>query len=67
MIWENGESLDQERVNLMRAAAGDRPGMVELTRAMPFVPFLVACGFATAAFGGHLAPPLTALLVWLNG
>ena len=34
-----------------------------LTRALPVVPFLVAGGLATAAFGGHLAPPVRALLV----
>ena len=69
VIWEGGQSLDQERVNLVqkRAASGDLPPTVELARAMPFVPFLVAGGLATAAFGGHLAPPLSALLLWLNG
>ncbi len=69
VIWEGGESLDRERVNLLqkRTASGDLPRRVELARAMPFVPFLVLGGLATAAFGGHLAPPLRALLVWLNG
>ena len=69
VIWEGGKSLDQESVNLLKKGAGpgDMPGTVELTRALPFVPFLVAGGLATAAFGGHLAPPLRALLVWLNG
>ena len=69
VIWEGGESLDQERVELLqkRAASGDLPGTVELARALPFVPFLVAGGLATAAFGGHLAPPLRALLLWVNG
>ena len=69
VIWEGGERLDPERVNLLqkRAASGDLPGTVALTRALPFVPFLVAGGLATAAFGGHLAPPLRALLVWVNG
>ena len=69
VVWEGGESLDQEGVELLqkRAATGALPGTVELTRALPFVPFLVAGGLATAAFGGHLAPPLKALLVWLNG
>ena len=55
-----------------RASTWGRPpapwlGTVELTRALPFVPFLVAGGLATAVFGGHLAPPLRALLVWVNG
>ena len=69
VTWEGGESLDQEGVKLLqkRTASGDLPGTVELTRALPFVPFLVAGGLATAVFGGHLAPPLRALLVWLNG
>ena len=69
VIWESGQSLDQEGVELLqtRAASGDLPGTVELSRAMPFVPFLVLGGLATAAFGGHLAPPLRALLVWVNG
>ena len=69
VIWESGQSLDQERVELLqkRAASGGLPGTVELTRALPFVPFLVAGGLATAAFGGHLAPPLRDLIVWLNG
>ena len=60
---------DQERVNLLRerAASGAGPGTVALTRALPVVPFLVAGGLATAAFGGHLAPPVRALLVWING
>ena len=46
VIWEGGQSLDQERVNLLqtRAASGDLPGTVELSRAMPFVPFLVLAG-----------------------
>ena len=51
----------------MGAASGALPGTVELTRALPFVPFLVAGGLATAVFGGHLAPPVRALLVWVNG
>ena len=69
VIWEGGQSLDQERVELLqkRGASGDLPGTVEVTRALPFVPFLVLGGLATAVFGGHLAPPLRALLVWLNG
>ena len=69
VIWESGESLDQERVNLLRerAASGAGPGTVALTRALPVVPFLVAGGLATAAFGGHLAPPVRALLVWIHG
>lgn len=69
MTWESGESLDQERVDLVTkvAASGGLPKTVVLARAMPFVPFLVVGGLATAAFGGHLAPPLRALLVWLNG
>ena len=69
VIWESGESLDSDRVTLIqeRAESGDLPGTVELARAMPFVPFIVAGGLATAVFGGHLAPPLSALLVWLNG
>ena len=69
VVWESGESLDQEGVELLqkRTASGDLPGTVDLTRALPFVPFLVAGGLATAAFGGHLAPPLRALLVWING
>ena len=69
VIWESGQSLDQQGVELLqkRAASGDLPGTVELARAMPFVPFLVLGGLATAASGGHLAPPLRALLVWLNG
>ena len=59
VIWEGGESLDQEGVELLQkqAASGDLPGTVALTRALPFVPFLVAGGLATAAFGGHLARP----------
>ena len=69
VIWEGGESLDQERVTLLRnrAASGDLPDTVALARALPFVPFLLVGGLATAAFGGHLAPPLRALLVWLHG
>ncbi len=69
VTWESGQSLDQDRVHLLqkRAASGDLPGTVELARALPFVPFLVLGGLVTAAFGGHLAPPLRALLVWLNG
>ena len=69
VIWESGQSLDQERVNLLqkRAASGDLPGTVALTRALPFVPFLVAGALTTAVFGGHLAPPLRALTAWLNG
>ena len=69
VIWEGGHSLDQEGVELLhkRAASGDLSGTVPLARAMPFVPFLVAGGLTTAAFGGHLAPPLSALLVWLHG
>ena len=69
VIREGGESLDPERVELLRkrAASGALPGTVELTRALPFVPFLVAGGLATAVFGGHLAPPVRALLVWING
>ena len=69
VIWESGQSLDQERVSLMQklAESGAVPGTVALTRAMPFVPFLVLGGLATAAFGGHLAPPLRILIVWLNG
>ncbi len=68
VIWESGESLDQERVNLLQTqTSGDLPGTVALVRAMPFVPFLVLGGLATAVFGGHLAPPLRALLLWLNG
>lgn len=69
VIWEGGKSLDRERVNLLkkRAASGDLPRTVELTRALPFVPFLVAGGLATAVFGGHLAPPLRTLIAWLNG
>ena len=59
VIWESGESLDQEAVELLqkRAASGDLPGTVELTRAMPVIPFLVAGALGTAVFGGHLAPP----------
>ncbi len=69
VVWESGESLDQERVNLLkeRAASGAGPRTVALTRALPVVPFLVAGGLATAAFGGHLAPPVRALLVWIKG
>ena len=69
MICESGQSLDRRGVELLQkqAASGDLPGTVEVTRALPFVPFLVAGGLATAAFGGHLAPPLRALLVWVNG
>ena len=69
VVWEGGESLDQEGVDLLQkgTASGDLPGTVELTRAMPFVPFLVLGGLATATFGGHVAPPLRAFLVWLNG
>ena len=69
VVWEGGESLDQEAVQLLqkRAASGDLPDTVELTRTMPVVPFLVAGALATAVFGGHLAPPLRALIVWLNG
>ncbi len=69
VIWKSGQSLDQEGVEMLqkRAATGALPGTVELTRGLPFVPFLVAGGLVTAAFGGHLAPPLKALLVWLNG
>ena len=69
VIWESGQSLDQEGVELLqkRAASGDLPRTVELARALPFVPFLVVGGLATVAFGGHLAPPLRALLVWLSG
>ncbi len=69
VIWENGQSLDQEAVELLqkRAASGDLPGTVALTRALPFVPFLVAGALTTAVFGGHLAPPLRALIAWLNG
>ncbi len=69
VIWEGGQSLDQERVELLQkqAASGDLPGTVELARTMPFVPFLVAGALTTAVFGGHLAPPLRALIAWLNG
>ena len=69
MVWQGGESLDQEGVDLIRkrAASGDLSGTVALTRTMPVVPFLVVGGLATAAFGGHLAPPLRALIAWLNG
>ena len=69
VVWEGGESLDREAVELLRkrAASGDRPDTVELTRPMPVVPFVVAGALATAVFGGHLAPPLRALIVWLNG
>ena len=69
VIWESGQRLDPDRVNLLkeRTASGAGPGTVALTRALPFVPFLVAGGLATAAFGGHLAPPVRALLVWING
>ena len=69
VVWEGGESLDQEAVELLqkRAADGDLPDTIELTRTMPVVPFLVAGALATAVFGGHLAPPLRALIVWLNG
>ena len=69
VVWEGGQSLDQEGVELLqkRAASGDLPGTVKLARALPFVPFLVVGGLATVAFGGHLAPPLRTLLVWFSG
>ncbi len=69
MVWESGQSLDQQGANLIQkgTASGDLPETVELARALPFVPFLVLGGLATAAFGGHLAPPLRALIAWLNG
>ena len=69
VICEGGEGLDQEKVDLMQklAGSGAGPGTVALVRSMPFVPFLVAGGLATAASGGNLAPPLRALLVWLTG
>lgn len=71
IVCEAGRPLTEQQVRRLRdlARTGELPGdeVLELEQAIPFVPFIVGAAVLTASFAGNLVPPLTLLIVWLQG